>query len=463
MGIAGLTWLAMHLGLNPLTGGFLYLIMVVLAAAYGGFWSGALTSIIAAMCLDFFFLPPIFHFNVDDPMDWVALGAFQFTSLVISFLQHRAQVKTAEAAAERQGSERLFNAARGILLLEETGNLGNRIAALIQEVFQLRGVMLFDALTAGIHVSGSCPPKVEDAVRGAYFQNSDAYDPATQTRFCVLREGARPVGALGLCGSTIPALAAQAIASLCAITLARARSFEKETRAEGARQAEQLRSAVVEALAHQFKTPLCVILAASSSLLALGELSDSQAELVTAIDGQATKLDDVASRLLGAAALESAQITPRLAPVLLSDAVKEAIRSVEDQTQRERFLVSSESGEVHALADSKLMVTTFTQLVENALKYSIPSSPITIRIIAGVEEVRVRVQNQGAVIAPQDRLRIFERFYRTAEARQASVGTGLGLSIVKRIVDAHRGRVWVESGGEEGTVFIIALPKAPGS
>ena len=372
LGVAALTWVAYRLGLGAPTVGFLYLVVAVFAAASGGFWSGTLTSIVAAACLDFFFLPPVFHFNIDDPMDWVALGAFEFTALVITLLQQQAQSRAAEAMAERQNSESLYNAARGILLLDRTGELGNRITSLIREEFGLRGVALFDAPTAEIFMAGNCAPDADQRVRDAYLQNSDAFDPHTQTWFCALRVGARPVGGLALCGSTMSTLRAQAIASLCAMTLERARSIEKETRAEAARQTEQLRSAVVEALAHQIKTPLCVIQVASSSLLALGELSELQTELVTSIDGQSTKLNDLVTRVLGAADLESAQIEPHLAPVLLSDLVKAAIASVEDQRQRERFQVLVESEEVRALADGKLMVIAFTQLVDNALKYSIP-------------------------------------------------------------------------------------------
>ena len=112
LGIAIIIWLAFRFDLNIITGAFLFLIMVVLSAAYGGFWSGALTSILAATCLDYFFLPPIFHFDISDPMDWVALGTFEFTALVITLLQEQAQFKAAEAAAARQGSERLFKAAQ---------------------------------------------------------------------------------------------------------------------------------------------------------------------------------------------------------------------------------------------------------------------------------------------------------------------------------------------------------------
>jgi two-component system sensor histidine kinase KdpD len=219
---------------------------------------------------------------------------------------------------------------------------------------------------------------------------------------------------------------------------------------------------VVEALAHQIKTPLCVIQAASSTLPALGELSQTQAELVTSIDDQSAKLNDLVTRLLGAADLESAQIEPHLAPVLLSDLVKAAIASLEDQAQRERFCMSAEREKGHAWADGKLMVVAFTQIVDNAVKYSVPRSPITVSVTMDPKEIGVGVHNQGGVIAPADRDRIFERFFRTTEARQGPVGTGLGLSIAKRIVDAHRGRIWVESGAAEGTTFRIVLPRAPG-
>ena len=461
LGVAALTWVAFRMGLSAPTVGFLYLVVVVFAAASGGFWSGTLTSIVAAACLDFFFLPPAFHFNIDDPMDWVALGAFEFTALVITLLQQQAQARAAEAMAERQNSERLYNAARGILLLDRTGEVGNRITSLIREEFELRGVALFDAPMAEIFMAGNCAVKADQRVRDAYVQNSDVFDPDTQTWFCALRVGARPVGGLALCGSTMSTLRAQAVASLCAMTLERARSIDKETRAEAARQTEQLRSAVVEALAHQIKTPLCVIQVASSSLLAQGELSEMQNELVASIDGQSTKLNDLVSRLLGAADLDGAQIEPHLAPVLLSDLAKVAVTSVEDHRQRERFEVLVESEEVRAHADSSLMLIAFTQLVDNALKYSVPRSPITVRVAVDSGGISVRVHNQGGVIAPADRDRIFERFYRTAEARQGPSGTGLGLSIAKRIVEAHGGRIWVESGAAEGTTFGIVLPRAP--
>ena len=120
-------------------------------------------------------------------------------------------------------------------------------------------------------------------------------------------------------------LAATAVASLAAIALERARTLETQNRAEAARQAEQLRTAVLDALAHKFKTPLTVIRTASSGLPAAGELSALQTELVSLIDQEARKLNDLASRLMGAPKLDSTEFAPQPEPLLLSRLTKRCV------------------------------------------------------------------------------------------------------------------------------------------
>src|SRR6202035_6190846 len=105
-------------------------------------------------------------------------------------------------------------------------------------------------------------------------------------------------------------------ASLCAIALERERTIDRQNHAEAARQAEQLRTAVLDALAHKFKTPLTVIRTASSGLPAAGELSELQTELVSLIDQEARKLNDLASRLLGAPGLHPTSFAPPPEPLL---------------------------------------------------------------------------------------------------------------------------------------------------
>jgi two-component system sensor histidine kinase KdpD len=458
--VAICTWLAFHLGLNLASSGFLYLVVVVLVAVHWGFWAATATSIVAVACLNYFFVPPLFTFGVSDPENLVALGAFEFTALVTSRLSHRAQVRAAEAIAERHDSERLYQTSRQILLPDKSREPGSFIASRVREVFELRAVVLFDAVSASTYVSGSSPPDAEQRARAAYFVNSDTFDSDSNTWFCPLRLGVRPVGALALCEGKMTSLMATALASLCAIAMERARSFEKECRIEAARQAEQLRTAVLDALAHEFKTPLSIIWTSSSGLLAAGGMSDTQTELVALVDEQARKLNDLASQLLGAAKLDNTEFKPQREPLLLSDLANAAIRSLERQEWRDRFHLHIPVHETSALADGKLITSALGQIVDNAIKYSIPGSPIDIRVEGSEAETVLTVRNQGLAIAPADRERIFERFYRAPGTQHRPGGIGLGLSIVKRIVDAHHGRVWVESAPDSGTLFSIALPTA---
>jgi two-component system, OmpR family, sensor histidine kinase KdpD len=452
------TWLAFHAGLNLASAGFMYLVLVVLAAIYGGFSQATVASFVAFACLDYFFIPPLFTFRVNDPRNWVALGAFEFTALVVSRLSHQAQAKASEAIAERRDAERLYQISRQVLLLDRSREPGPWIPSLICETFGLAGAVLFEAVSANTHVSGGIPARAEEQTREAYYSNSDKFDANTQSWFCALRLGARPVGGLGLCGCTMSSLVATALASLSAIALERRRSFEREFHAEAAREVEQLRTAVLDALAHEFKTPLATILTASSGLLAAGGLSGSQAELVALIDEEAGELNSLASHLLRAAKLDGADFTPNREPLLVSSLLEPAIETLKEKSAAARFRLSVPQRENPVMADPKLMIAALAQILENAVKYSVPESPINIEVKLKDAEVIVSVENQGHGIAPADRERIFERFYRAHGTEQSPPGTGLGLSIVKRIVEAHHGRVSVEAIEDRGTTFSLALP-----
>jgi two-component system, OmpR family, sensor histidine kinase KdpD len=153
-GMAACTWFAFHLGLNLGSVGFVYLIFVVLTAFYGGFWQATIVSVIAAASLDYFFDDPVFSFSVAKVADWVELGAFEFTALAISELSNRVQLRASEAEAERRDTDRLYQTARRLLLLENPANPGNLMSLLIRETFDLRAVVLFDAFSTKLYESG---------------------------------------------------------------------------------------------------------------------------------------------------------------------------------------------------------------------------------------------------------------------------------------------------------------------
>jgi two-component system sensor histidine kinase KdpD len=463
-GVVLCTWAAFRFDQSFAFTGFVYLVPVVFAAMYGGFWQATLVSIAAAMCLNYFFIPPIFSFE-NSPANWVALGAFEFTALVISRLSLREKLRAKEAIAGRRDMERLYQTSRRMLLLESSAEPENRIPLLIQEVFELKSVLLYDARSGKTYRSGNIIPGTEQLTRAVHTLGTDTFDPETESWYCVLRFATEPVGGLALSGNDLDGAAisepaASALASLTGVALEHFRALRREARAQAARQTEQLRTSVLDALAHQFKTPLTVARAASSGLLSAGGLSDLQTELVTVIDKQATKLDDLASRLLRAATLDSAEFKPQREPMLFSHLVNVAIQRLDQAADRGRFHVYAPSGEVAVFADRELVLTSIAQLLDNALKYSEPGSPIDVVVVVIDAAVVLTVRNKGLVVAGRDRERVFERFYRAPETQDLPAGTGLGLSIVKRIVEAHQGNVWVKGEANYGTLFSISLPAA---
>jgi two-component system sensor histidine kinase KdpD len=421
---------------------------------YGGFWQATLISVVAASCLNYFFVPPIFSF-VNSAENWVALGAFEFTALVISRLSLRAQLRANEAIAGRRDMERLYQTSRRILLLDSSGEPGNLITALIREIFGLQAVQLFEDRSCKTHHSGECPSQ---GARDAYLLGQDGYDAQAKCWYCVIRAGKRPVGGLALYGTEMTKLAATALASLTGIALERLRALHEEYRAQAARQTEQLRTSVLDALAHQFKTPLTIARTASSGLLAVGGLSELQMELATTFDQQARKLDDIATRLLSAAAPDSADLKPQRQALLFSDLARAAIDELDSPSDRERFHVAAPSSEIPIFGDRKLILTLVSQLVDNAIKYSEPKSVIHMRFSIQGARVVLTMRNKGLVIAPADSEFVFERFYRAPQTQHMPAGTGLGLSIVKRIVEVHQGRAWAEGEPGYGTAFSISLP-----
>jgi two-component system sensor histidine kinase KdpD len=250
-----------------------------------------------------------------------------------------------------------------------------------------------------------------------------------------------------------------AIASLSAIALERAHSFVAESNAEAAKRSEQLRSTVLDGLAHAFKTPLATIQSASSGLLEIDRLEYPERELVSLIDEQTTRLAKLTNLVLQTAELDQRQLEVDYERTCLDQLFRffraEAAPTLMDHPLR----IVDETSDNYVWADTRLLEMALLQLLDNASKYASPRSPITLRVTTTDTEVVFNVQNEGSFIAPEERLRIFQRFYRSPGSQHKAPGTGIGLSVAKRIAEAHTGRVWVESDSEASTTFFLALPR----
>jgi two-component system sensor histidine kinase KdpD len=430
-----------------------------MVAVVWGFWEASVTSLIAVNCLNYFFVPPVLTWRVSDPQNWVALATFEITALTVSRLSTRAQGQARAEARQRAELEKLYELSRRILFLDRRQTIGPQIVSLIQDIFRTESVALFDAAQARLDATGSRADDLDELARGAYFQDSTLKGAGAHTWAQVLRLGSKPVGAIALRGPELGRLTIESIASLAAIALERARSFEKESRAEAAHQTEQLRTAVLDALAHAFKTPLTAIRTASSGLLEAGRLSTDDTELAALIDEQAEHLNRLTSELLQMARIDAAEVMLRRERVSVLTLIEDVLARYSEQLHGRRLEVSDSPSGLEVHGDRKILLAALEQFIDNASRYSTPGSPISVTAEENLGEVIIAIHNEGPPIRPADRERIFERFYRAEDTRHRAPGTGLGLSIAKKAAEAHGGRTWVVSEDPTGTTFYFALPR----
>ncbi len=455
--LALLTYVAFHLNFNLTAISFLYLLLVIAVAVRYGFWQASLMSLLAALCLDYLFLPPIFHFDIGDPMDWMTLAEFELTALIVSRLSAKELRNAREAATHRAGMERLYELSRNSLLLDLRQAPGPQLVVLIHRLFGVDAVALFDMNLGRQDRAGEWSEGEENLAKECYLNSISSNKTQSRTLRRILRVGSGTVGALVIRGELDP-LVVDALASLAAIMIDRHQGFEKEERAEIATRSEQLRAAVMDALAHELKTPLTAVQTASSGLLELGGLSDLQRDLVTLIDGETTRLNQLCTRLLQTAKLEAQQMGLQTDEVKVKELIAEVLANDSAKKESSRIKVDLDNPELTLQVDRQLLAMILAQYINNALKYSTPHTPIDVVARTSRNEAILSVHNFGPTIRIEDRERVFDRFFRAPGMKDSVSGTGIGLSVVKKAAEAHHGHVWVISDEHEGTTFFLSIP-----
>jgi len=452
------SYCAFRFHFNLPAAGFIDLLIVVLTALKFGFWEATGCSFFAVACLDYFFAPPIYSLRVADPQNWVALITFEIIALIVSRLSNQLQNETAESLLHRRNAEKLYELSRSIVVLDRQRLAGPQIASLIEKHIGVASVAIFDANAAEFYTAGACMREEEDLARSTYFLNDNYHAPNSFTWQRVLRLESAPIGGIVMSGNDLNALMVDAVASLIAGAFERVRSFEKESRAEAARQTEQLRTTVLDGLAHAFKTPLTVIRTSASGLLEMKSLSAPQAQLVALIDEHATRLNALTSHLLRMAKLDSKEIHLHREEIRLAALIQRVVDDCAGQLCGHAVQLSIEDQDLAVSGDRELLAITITELLTNAAKYSNADSAIDVSVRNEDGQVLIAVHNSGPVIAFAERELIFDRFYRSPTIKHRASGSGIGLSVVKRAAEAHQGRMWVSSAAETGTTFFLSLP-----
>jgi two-component system, OmpR family, sensor histidine kinase KdpD len=434
-----------------------YLFVTLAIADKVGFVEASIVSVVATLCLEYYFAPPLFSFRVASPENWTALATFEGISLMVSRLSHHARQQ--QLLVQKQSSEQksLHELCRDLLLLDWKQSPEQQLCVLIKRSFPLRGVALWNAYEDALTRFGETP-NAEDATRVVYFSERNYDDLSNHTSFRVLYFGSRPIGALMLYGHSIDSLTVNSIASITAMAIERTRLLAKEIDVEAERHSEQLRSALLDGLAHAFKTPLSTITLSSSGLLAAGKLSAQQTSLIDLINQEATRLSQLTTRLLRTSRLELSRIVLHEKLINVRTLIRGALDECAFQLQSRVVDVSIAPKMTSVRCDSQLLTMALVQILDNAAKYGPQDSRVRIYAEFSESQAVFRIHNEGSYIPPSERNIVFTRFYRSSSVEHRAPGTGLGLSVAKKAVEAHGGKISIESDVQAGTTFVIAIP-----
>jgi len=285
-------------------------------------------------------------------------------------------------------------------------------------------------------------------------------DPARQTAVAPVRLGMRPLGSVALAGRLPSEQTIRAIVNLAALTIEKARAFDDASHAEAARQSEVLKSALLDSLAHDIKTPLTSIKAAVTALLGANAAPDR--ELLTIIDEEADRLNRIAAEVVEMARIEAGKLHLEKHLVAVSELIASGLAELRGALKGRPVELRVPEGIPPAEADAELIGQALKQILENALKYSPEGSPLTLSAFAEGERIVIGVADRGPGIDESERTRVFDKFFRGRRHRFETEGTGMGLAIAKGIVEAHGERIWVESEPGQGAVFYFSLPVGKG-
>lgn len=435
----------------------LYLLIVVPVALWCGFWQAAIVSL-SAVGVQSYFTARMARTNpAADPANPIELLAFILTALVISRLSARVTEHARSSDSWGGQMQDLYEFTRRTLQMNLHVEPGRQLAELVQEIFALEAVVIFDADLHETYEAGYWNVDPQELAQNVYYFESSDDDPETGISRRVLRLGNVPIGSLVIRGDTSP-LTNNAMASLIAVTFDRYRAFANESRIETERQTEQLRSTVLDSLAHEYKTPLTAIRAASTGLAEMGKLSPGQADLVSLISEQTDLLSELTTKLLTTARLDADEVVVHAVPVGVASLIDEVVAGMSERLATMKVAIDVPDDELVLCCDSRLMTMLLTQYIDNACKYAIYGTTITIRALEAKNEVIFSVHSFGPVIPRADQERIFDRYYRSATTSNRAAGTGIGLSVAKRAATIHNGYVWVTSDQDEGNTFYAAIP-----
>ncbi len=439
------------------------LIYILLIAARWGLTFAVLLSIVAAACLNFFFLPPTGTFTIADNRNWIALFAFWIAAIIASQLSNRIQTEARQAKARELELAMLFELSRSLLQTDKVAELLEAIPVYISSATQAtdviiyvdRGAQLFYSPGVGLDELQALDP------RAAMYVHEVCTSERIGWTILPVRTGIRPRGVLLIRGTSASKETCESLARLVSIGIDRAEALEEAARSEAAKESERLRMILLDSITHELRTPLTAIKASATTLLFSEQVSaEDHHEMLTVIDEEADRLNALIAQAVQMSQLEATDTRMELSPRPLPQLIEHAIESSAYSLAEHHLQISIPENCPFVLADDAWMERTISNLLRNAAKYSPKNSTIRVAVQCMDQKVTISVSDEGPGVDPDEKEMIFERFYRGHSFRGRVSGTGLGLAICRAVVKAHHGTIDVQNQPERGARFTVTLPRA---
>jgi two-component system sensor histidine kinase KdpD len=417
-------------------------------------------SIAATAVYDYYFIPPTDTWNITDSRDWIALFAFIVTSLVGSTLSAYARRQTRKARLQRREAEQLYDLSQRLLSAGDSAALCKALPSDIVEAFGLGAAVLLISEDQTLYFSPGASNQFDSALLKSGLGNSDVrIDAECGISLVPLHLRTNVIGIIGIADTTLSLATLESLGSLSTIAIERARAVEQVGKIEALRESERLKAALLDAITHEFRTPLTAIKISVTSMLSELNFDRGQCrDLLAMIDEGCDRIDQLVGEVSEMSRLESGEIKLELARRTVGELIEVALADCKNFLGERPIETGIANQEVPIQVDLFWAAKILVHLIMNANLYSTPGKPIAIRTQTKQGFVLFSVADQGPGIDATEVGRIFEKFYRGKEHSCRVQGTGMGLPIAKAIVEAHGGTIGVTSKAGEGSIFTFALP-----
>ncbi len=460
------TFLLVWLRANSTTAGMVFLVLVVWGTTQAGVVVSIYTAVLSAVCFDYFFLPPVHTLRIEGTQQWVAMISFALSCLVVGRLAERARKQTVRAQQREEDVGKLYSLSQEMMLFEDADRLLRDLPGAIGRIFVLDGVVLyvgeydrFFSSTSG--VSPSVRAHMQAVAQGL----NPTIAPFAGYQTNALALGLKLIGALAWQPDRLSLEVATAVSAQVSIAVARSIAIADSTRIEAAREADRLRTALIDSLTHELRTPLTSIRAAATTLLEAEGLDEAgRTEMVRVIDEESARLDLLIGEAVEMAEIDANVVQVKMSSVhprmLLDHAVEESRKLLAAHKVTILRDAPDEDGEDDQPAwfDPHLLGRVLRHLLENVASHTPPGSRVTLSSKRSDDRVEFTVEDNGPGIDARDLPLIFEKFYRGKLGTSRRKGSGMGLAITRAILVAHGGGIEAANIPGSGARFQFWVP-----